>query len=390
MPVSEPDRVAALDGVRGLAILFVLLFHLTHFGALPLAYADNPALGPLVVPLLGGWAGVDLFFVLSGYLITSILLKAKDKPGYFRTFYRRRILRIFPAYYVALGVCTLLVAGPIGADDLSAGGLAALAGYAVNWRIALLGWSSVPQALHHFWSLAIEEQFYLVWPFAVAWLKPRQALLVGALMGVGSLLLRLELVTTPYALNAYVATFARLDGLGAGALLAFLAARDRMPTRAVLGLAAALGAAGVAIVVLNAGLFWSGEPVWAPTLGVTSATLLSFALVGASLPRKDGAQGPRWLSNRVLRFFGRYSYSLYLWHCPVIIAMRRAQFPQSMLPPGTGLLTVSLIWFATGAAASLALALASYHGVEVFFIRLKDRPARGLSASAEAPAARSR
>jgi peptidoglycan/LPS O-acetylase OafA/YrhL len=152
-----------LDGLRGLAILLVLFFHFA---------ADLPRNVIFLGPVYFGWSGVGLFFVLSGFLITRILLRTRRAEGYFRSFYVRRALRIFPLYSGVLAFCTLLfVLFPVlrpmfpGDRDRIFHWL-----YLGNWTPLLAGEDQ--RRMGTFWSLAIEEQFYWIWPFIVWKVRP--------------------------------------------------------------------------------------------------------------------------------------------------------------------------------------------------------------------------
>ncbi len=164
--VATRAHVPALDKVRGLAILAVILFH-----TLPSA-PNGTLVDSVVVHVLGmGWTGVDLFFVLSGFLITGILINERSRPHYFRTFFGRRILRIVPVY-VAFMLFSMWIAPVVGASTAAAAlRLRELQGwywpYLTNIFIALHGWDATADGTSHLWSLAVEEQFYLLWPVAV-------------------------------------------------------------------------------------------------------------------------------------------------------------------------------------------------------------------------------
>src|SRR5579862_7894518 len=154
---SRSTHYPALDGLRGVAILSVMVEHLA-----PRLLAG------------GGWVGVDLFFVLSGFLITGVLLDGKDDPHRGRTFYVRRALRIFPLYYATLALITF---GPL-AKALALGLSAQTLGwywiYGTNWQIAL-GMAHIGGPIAYFWSLAVEEQFYLIWPLIIWHTQPKTA-----------------------------------------------------------------------------------------------------------------------------------------------------------------------------------------------------------------------
>ncbi|MCK5943639.1 MAG: acyltransferase, partial [Planctomycetes bacterium] len=179
--VHEPDRIAALDGVRGLAILCVLVMHGLYIG--PLFGLDVMAHPYARVAFLG-WSGVDVFFVLSGFLITRILVRSKGGPRYFRNFYMRRSLRIFPLYYLVIVLLLYVLPRPpaSGADQL------AHLLYYQNWRYAFAHGELIDPARHVTWSLAIEEQFYILWPPFVVLVLIRARLSVAALGVLAGLL----------------------------------------------------------------------------------------------------------------------------------------------------------------------------------------------------------
>src|SRR5687767_2907742 len=167
----ETGFIPALDGLRGIAIILVMLHHFTY-------YRPNSGIDAQIASVLFfGWAGVDLFFVLSGFLITGILLDTRDSKRYFSTFYARRTLRIFPLYYLVLLLAFVVLPkfpalhpvllGQVGPVDLPPQWPYWL--YLTNFSIADGGW--VHGWVDVAWSLAIEEQFYLVWPLMI-WLCP--------------------------------------------------------------------------------------------------------------------------------------------------------------------------------------------------------------------------
>ena len=207
-PISLPDHIPALDGLRGIAALLVLAVH-----------TDMPLTRR---PMLKeGWVGVDLFFVLSGFLITRILLKSRNSPRYFTNFYARRVLRIWPVYFaIVLLVFAFERFGRLQAHTTTWGWLV-LATFTQNFYFGAYGWDSLPDWLGPTWSLGIEEQFYLVWPLLVRTCS--LATLKKVCLAV--------IFITPFirALVAYywhhddgtlVLTFCRLDTLCFGTLLA--------------------------------------------------------------------------------------------------------------------------------------------------------------------------
>jgi peptidoglycan/LPS O-acetylase OafA/YrhL len=379
----------ALDGLRGVAIACVMAYHQTLIAGTPSALDRAFAFLPL-----GGWAGVDLFFVLSGFLITGILLDSRGGEGYYRSFYARRALRILPLYYAMAAFSFLVLphldhpgavrSAPVAADQ--------------GWYWLLL--SNVPIALSGAfrhgvmdvsWSLAIEEQFYLAWPLVVALVPRRRLAGVCAALAGFSLLWRagaLLLGAGPVAV--LVLTPGRLDGLAVGALVA-VAARgpgglDRL--RAWLG-PAALGAAGVlAAAAAAGGGFDPLRPVM-QTAGYTAFVVLAGALLVRTLTATRASALARTLERAPLVALGRYSYALYLFHLPVRAVIRDALLARGWpLTVGGSYLLAQLAFYAVSTAATLALAWASWHLLEKRFLALRrfvggeTPPAR----AAEAPA----
>jgi peptidoglycan/LPS O-acetylase OafA/YrhL len=367
------ERLRTLDGLRGIAILLVLVLHFTLYGGPAPAAGLDLAVHRVA---MAGWIGVDLFFVLSGFLITGILYDAKGDEGYFRTFYLRRLLRIAPLYYGALAVFLVLLPAVWPWHE----GLAWLRGeslwywtYLLNFRIAAEGWP-VFGALGHFWSLAVEEQFYLLWPVAVFLLRRRSLMaLCAACMGL-AVATRLALHLADNEPAAFVLAPARLDSLAAGAFLALV-------IRGPGGLSAAVRWAKLAAVAGGAGLLalftWKrGLPAEDPAVSVAGETLLALffaAILALALTARPESRSGRWLAAPVLVFFGRYSYGLYVLHHPLLF-LKPAGVSIDMIPALLGSrLPGWLLFVATGVAVSVALALLSWHLWEKPFLDLKDR-----------------
>jgi len=209
----EKEHMPALDGLRGLAVLLVVVAHVFPVSQL-FAYYKGPA-----ILLSIGSTGVDLFFVLSGFLITGILCESKGSQHYFKSFYVRRVLRIFPLYYALLAVF-------IGGTFVPA--LENLWGPGNRWPYWIYLSNFYPEfavAPHSFllvcWSLAIEEQYYLVWPWVVRSLQIRGLILAAAILFVGSWVLRIILYG-PNSDHLYHFTFTHLDGIALGSLIRLL------------------------------------------------------------------------------------------------------------------------------------------------------------------------
>jgi peptidoglycan/LPS O-acetylase OafA/YrhL len=360
-----------LDGIRGLAILLVMVYHFTVPGP-----ASIDRVWGAVAAF--GWAGVDLFFVLSGFLITGILYEAKGGRHYFRNFYARRTLRIFPLYYAVMTVLLVLLprlphpraalSGQAAADQLWY--WTYLSNFAIGlrheWHLGSIDLS---------WSLAIEEQFYLLWP-AVVFLLGRRALLrvcIGVI--VAAVVTRTALTLFgghPIAVN--VLTPCRMDSLAMGALVA-LAARGPGGVAALLP-RARLGAAVSALLLVP--LFAAQGPKWGVVRGPGQAvgyTLLavffaSVLVLAVSRPNRGALN--RAFSHPFLTTFGRYSYALYLFHLPLGALLRATGLRLDRFPTVLGShLPGQVIFYAAGIGVSLAAAWVSWRVFENPILSLK-------------------
>ncbi|MBW3572470.1 MAG: acyltransferase [Gemmatimonadetes bacterium] len=367
-PAAEAGHIPALDGLRGCAILGVLLLHFTSAMGAP---AGAPA--RLVKQAFSvGWTGVDLFFVLSGFLITGILADARGTPHRYRTFYVRRALRILPLYY---GFVLLLFVVPplVGARAYTT----PLEGQLPYWLYLQNFWPLDNAALDlaaHLWSLAIEEQFYLVWPMVVFTLSRAGALRVCAACLLGALAYRVAAVFTVEDLRTvYFLTPGRVDGLALGGAIALVArgaggvARLRRMAPGVLAASAA--------VLAGAALHPSGFNPGGPYMVSVGYSALAF-FFGAVLVLALDARAtplPRLLSGRTLSFFGRYSYGLYVLHVPLIALARLAGISPDAFAGTPWELPGLLGYTALMAAASILAALASWNLYEKHFLKLKAR-----------------
>lgn len=362
---------AALDGLRGLAILMVMLHHFEWL--LP----ARSALGNLVKGIMyTGWSGVDLFFVLSGFLITGILIDTRDSVNYFSSFYVRRMLRIFPLYYSVLGSIVIFASiaqqpwlerfMPLASDRPF------YFVYLNNWWILMKDtWH--PNIMGHFWSLAVEEQFYLLWPLCV-WLIPPNRLLRSALAGCGAaLVLRLVLVPIHGPSHAVDQnTFTRMDTLLAGACCAIVA-RDALLTvwaRPWLLRTSLLAAGGIFCIDVFAGELRANgyfmETVGFSLLAAGYAAFLLYVFEG----RGSKSWVQRILGSRMLANFGKYSYGMYVLHVPFLIV--GTVFLTGVL--GLGANPVNSAGFVAALILATYLgAKLSYHALELRFLRLKDR-----------------
>lgn len=376
--IGPGSHIPALDGIRGLAILLVVLFHHTLM--------QQPTLFDRVYVNLArlGWCGVDLFFVLSGFLITGILYDAKGSPRYYRNFYVRRTLRIFPLYY-AFVFFTLTISPWLWPDtDLAAMGRQAMSDTSEAWYWLYL--SNVLFALEKgfghpnlavTWSLAIEEQFYVVWPVVVALLGRRLLMWTCAGLIAAALALRTALVmggadpTVPYVLP-----FCRMDALAAGGFVALALRDDHLAARLVVWARRLAPAALIAVLAiwfvedpLNEGS-WT-EPIM-QTAGYTALALFFGSLVALTATSRKGSALSRVFSAPPLRTFGKYSYALYLFHVPVRRWIRDSYFPVAAFPTWLGSpLPGQLLFYVAATAPAFLLAWASWHLYEKQVLKLR-------------------
>ena len=360
---ADPARVEALDGLRGFAILAVVAFHAMFLdvgllgGARPAPTDVYPTLALL------GWCGVDVFFVLSGFLITGILLRSKGAPGYFRNFYARRALRIFPLYYLVVGLLLFALDRPATTGAEKASYLL----YYQNVRYALVGEGTLDPARLITWSLAIEEQFYLVWP-TVVWLCSRRALVgVCVAVVVGAIALRLWLLAGGLHTTHFL-TPCRLDTLAAGALLALLPPPPRW-----LGVACAWLGVGVLLAIARQTGNPFPESIPMQRWGLLAALVFAVGLL--VLARQPGlvAAVCRFAP---LRALGQVSYCVYLVHFLVLDALTRGvlALPDDAKQAIAGALPAQAIAVLLGLCClggSWLVAAISWRVVEAPILRLK-------------------
>lgn len=376
-PIAHrPNRYPALDGIRGIAVLAVMTFHFFLFGKMASIDAvDRVAAGMANA----GWAGVDLFFVLSGFLITGILFDARGTPHFLWNFYARRVLRIFPLYYGVLVAFFVILPHLFSTSAViraNTHGQLWFWSYLSNVHVALHGWSATSEYVDHFWSLSIEEQFYMLWPFVVAAL-PRRALLraCGAIAAV-SLLLRIWLHAHHMPNAAFVLTATRMDALAIGAFVA-LAVRDpdefRSMLRWVRPMLATTTLLLAAIWIARRG-FDKNDPV-VGTVGFTLLALTFGALIVLAIdPAGEASRMTRFFLARPLRELGKYSYSLYVFHQPVALLLVSAGISAAAAPAVWGsALPGEVAYAAIAGTISLIAAMLSWHLYERHFLKLKDR-----------------
>jgi peptidoglycan/LPS O-acetylase OafA/YrhL len=345
------EHVTALDGLRGLAVLLVVVYHLSV----------SPTAGPVAGLLPGGFIGVDVFFVLSGFLITSLLVIDRTHRGRTITgrFWIRRARRLLPALLAAVllgALVTVLIAEPWQLQSMRNMGLASLL-YVSNWY-AVFG-HPITNPLSHTWSLAIEEQWYVVWPFLLAGLlaltRLRRSLLLAAIVGLAaiSFVLMGVFFSADGWVRAYYSTDTRAWELLAGAGLAVVViGREPLRSRSARIAAEVLGVAalvGLIWVSRSATPFDGGMYPWGFGLAVLAAGALVVAVLQPASPAVAPVLRARWFVG-----LGLISYGLYLYHVPVF---------QWLSPDVVGLKGWPLVLLRVG--VSLALAVVSYRFLEM-------------------------
>jgi len=366
-PRLSDRRVPALDGIRGLAILLVI----PHNGNL-MPSGDVHGIAHAVKDLmLNGWVGVQLFFVLSGFLISGALLDTQDSRSYYQSFYARRALRVLPLYYGVL-ILTFLILAPLGL----------LPPETVNrqhnqiWLWTFLSNWSDPlgydvKGFTHFWSLAVEEQFYLLWPLVLHRMRPERVLTLCMGLSVTALavrsLIRIEGWPDDFS---YEFTICRMDALSMGAAAAALIriplwkervehARRYLPWMALF------------LIVIMVPVTHDYERGWqTQTLGYTTlaAAFALLVLAGSCMRPTDTSWSARFFQLAALRSAGKYSYAMYVFHFPLhkLLGTRLVGATESLASANAAILyALALI------VVSYLLGWTSYHLYEKHFLRLK-------------------
>jgi peptidoglycan/LPS O-acetylase OafA/YrhL len=367
------SHIPQLDGLRGIAIVAVMLVH----------SADRLSNLRAQSLFRYGWVGVDLFFVLSGFLITRILIRARGSDRFFLNFYARRALRVWPLYYLVL-IFTFLAIPPLlqhyglQATQISDGrGVAAYALFVQNlWHTFL----PLNPALGVTWSLAIEEQFYIVWPMLVFCLSNRTLRWMLAGILVASPLLRAAAFHFGVpGIVVYTHTLTRLDGIAMGCLLALWIhshsiTRNRLARSSFVGL---VGGGTLAALFIPAYVTEPANPVAFTALAISFGGLVGLAL--ATSPVK-GVFG-RALASQWLGYAGKVSYCVYLIHLPIFLLVGRIL--KHSLGALQGTVVGDCVFVVSTFGITFGLATASWYLFEEPILRLKSK--FGLEADIRRP-----
>jgi peptidoglycan/LPS O-acetylase OafA/YrhL len=309
------EHEPALDGLRGIAVALVVVYHL-----LGLLIPDVRQYFP------GGFIGVDVFFVLSGFLITALLLRERIDHGRtrFGVFFARRALRLLPALAMFL-LASAVYAAAIDLDLSETGwSMFGVAFYFFNWMFVLRPETVIPNEFGHLWSLSVEEQFYLVWPFAIAGLsvfgrRPKVAVLGVSLAVLAVALHRLQYFASGQSwLQLYTRTDMRVDALLVGALVGVVWTYRLEPWKRVPRLIAMLSVAFVLVCVLTAEV---SDPFLYRGGFTAIAVAVGFVLYFVLDDPPESVRSA--LTVAPLRVLGKVSYATYIWHLPVFFAIRR-------------------------------------------------------------------
>ena len=358
-PAASRTYYPALDGLRGMAILLVLCYH--NFNYLQISKA--------------GWIGVDLFFVLSGFLITGILLREKGSHHFLAHFYTRRILRIFPIYYLSLlafiFLLPRLIKYPI---DLHF--------YQQNQQwfwLYLQNWFFIftrqfnNHFLDHFWSLALEEQYYLVWPCLILLIKT-PGKIISVLLSVLSLLVVARIIVWLFQFPglSYISLykFSRIDGLCIGSLLACFFSGPCKITKIADKIRIAFILLSILVILPGIRIIFHSRLPYFSCCVYPGIAILFGLLTHCCLDPEIQNPVSRFFNKAWIKFIGKISYGLYLVHWPIyqLVAKKTAD---SFSRPANHFLGYELLVSMIATAVATIVAVISYYCIEVHFLKLK-------------------
>ncbi len=384
-PIVRP-RMPELDTIRGIAILAVVFFH--GFDDVNKVRKGYPLWQRLFLDATSqGWAGVNLFFVLSGFLITGILLDSLGKPDYFRRFYTNRALRIVPIYYFVLA---FLVFWNYLTKEHPPRELWAFAGVSAIYCANLCSLFGVTSYYPLLWSLSVEEHFYMVWPAMIRLLSRKSVVMIAVALCVIEPVLRYNAIATqtapwwagPFLGGSFRYTWTASDPLALGALLALLV-RSKWGSRSTI--------LRVSLVAWTASALAFAVSLFAPyalalCLRGTLVDYASLALVAGALWLGTGKY-KSWANIRWLAFYGYISYGLYLFHGWVFFVLSGVLGKQLPGLLWTVKFDSAVLRFVVCAVAATALAYVSRITYEAYFLGLKSKFGRSAKPKRVATAA---
>lgn len=341
-----------LDGMRGIAALMVVIFHFFYSDCVK--YLDNISLYQNATEF--GQHGVSLFFVLSGFVITRILINTRQNPNYFSTFYWKRILRILPLYYLYLFVVYFISPLILQTSFTNIKLQLPFYFYCQNLTEVLNIHASGPG---HYWSLAVEEHFYLIWPFIIYLIKPKYLLNLIMLTVISIFFLKYYMLNNGLAIEFF--TFTRIDQLMMGAYIAvlelkgFFYKKNSLIQMILIGLS--IFPISIFVYIFSANFYFLKQMIKYPLLG-----LFFFSLLGSIISLNSKSLINKVLSSIIFQYFGRISYGIYIWHILAIGIVGKFFITKILV---LDLLIVIIL--------TLLFAHISYYYFEIVFLKLKDK-----------------
>lgn len=310
MTMCNTHNLAPLDGLRGIAIIAVFIFHIATAGA----FSGIPFLHDV---MLSGWLGVDLFFTISGFLITRSAINLVGHSNYYSTFYKNRARRILPAYFsilIILSVAFNFFYHNSESLDLFNDRIPCLILMCTNMETALTS-TATPFGVNHFWSLAIEVQIYLFWPIIVSFLSRKNLIIFAVGLALFSFGYRVfVMLSTGNWIFTYFSTVTRLDSFAMGAAAFLISENSRR--RVISYILIVIGILGEAMTAfVNSGIPYNKE--WSNVFGITFAAFLSSGIVLAVVTG-NAKKISQALMSKYLVGLGVISYSFYVLHFPIM------------------------------------------------------------------------
>jgi peptidoglycan/LPS O-acetylase OafA/YrhL len=343
--------VKELDGWRFIAVMAVIFMHYI------------PSI------FLVGWVVMDLFFVLSGFLITGILLDTKNEKGYYKNFIVRRVIRLFPLYYLCLFIVFYLI--PDSFFDVSYYRNHQLWYwlYSSNWLIALQGWSPT-KALDHFWSLGIEEQFYVLWPLFVWLLTSKHLVRLCIFLFFASIILRNTGLQFGFVMPyPYVATIARMEPIALGAIVALLLRKHKVILEKI-ALPAALVAGICSLITFIIAGTVHMENIVNYSINYTFLDIFFAGMLAVTLSKNLPDWARKFLTHPLIRKIAGMTYCLYVFHVPIHSILKYKYLP--LLQQYTGNpMSAFLIMFIIGMVITFPLCYAIHRWIEAPLWKLK-------------------